>query len=176
VSTDRPLRDRGVEGADRLGDRHIGVVVVGEVQIDLIDAEPVKTRQKLTGDPLRCEAVVGTSRHRVERLGGDQRPDAARSDPAADRLFAASAPVGVGGVEVGDAKLPGSVHELKRLILGKSTAEELRCRADPAEISAAKRDSGYREARPAEVTSSGERCSLVRTALSGHQRSKSKSY
>jgi hypothetical protein len=118
------------------------VEVVSEVQLDVIDAEPVQAGAQLAGDPLGPQAVVRTGVHRVERLGGELWTDPTRGDPAADRQLAAPAAVGVGGVEVGDAGLPGGVHQGQRLILGQSPAEELRRRADPAEVAAAKCDTG----------------------------------
>ena len=91
------------------------------------------------------QAVVRAGPHRVVGLGGELRPDTAGGDPAADRRLAAATAVGVGGVEVGEAELPGGVHQLERLILRQALAEEGRRRADAAEVAAAQRDPGNRE-------------------------------
>ena len=92
----------------------------------MVHAEPVQAGSQLPGDPLRCQAVIGSGRHRVVGLGGEPGPDPAGGDPVADGRLAAPAAVGVGGVEVGDAGLPGSVHHRERLVLAQSLAEELR--------------------------------------------------
>ena len=131
-----------------LGQRHVRVVVVGEVQIDVADAEAVQARAELPGDPVRLQAAVRAGLHRVEGLGGEPRPDPARGHPAADRPLAATAAVSVGGVEPADAGLPGRVHQLERLTIGQPLAEELRRRADPAEVPAAQGDAGDDELRP----------------------------
>ena len=117
---------------DRLG--------VGQVQLHRVDPEPVQAGPQLAGDPVGPQAVVGPLVHRVVGLGGQPRPDAAAADPLADRLLAAAAAVGVGGVEIGDARLPGGVHQLKRLVLAQPLAEEGGRRAHSAEVAAAKCD------------------------------------
>src|SRR6516162_9914901 len=95
---------------------------------------------QLAGDPLGPQAVIRAGLHRVVGLGRQLWADSACRDPAADPQLAAPAAVGVGGVEVGDAGLPGRVHHRACLVLGQSLAEELRRRADPAEVAAAERD------------------------------------
>jgi hypothetical protein len=113
---------------------------VGEIQVNVVDSEPVEARAELAGCPVRLQAMVRASLHRVECLGRELRLDPAGGDPAPNRLLAAATAVGVGGVEMDDARLPGRVHQLERLVLVKPLAEELRCRADPAEIAATQGD------------------------------------
>ncbi len=140
VGADQAVGLGRAEGPEGFRQRHGRVVVVREVQVDLVHAQPVQARAELPGDPVRLQAVVRAGLHRVERLGGEPRPDPARPDPAADRLLTAPAAVGVGRVEMDEAGFPGRVHQRERLILGQPLAEELRCRADAAEVAAAERD------------------------------------
>src|SRR5205085_1854143 len=82
--------------------------------------------------------------HRVEHLRADQQlaahGRAPGFEPRADVALAPPAAVCVGGIEKIDAKLPGGVHNRKRLLLGLALAEEARRAADSAEVPAAQRD------------------------------------
>ena len=134
-----------LERAEGLGQGHVRVELVRQVQLNVVDPEPFQARVQLPGDAFRFQAVVRAGPHRVVGLGGELRPDAAGGDPAADRRLAAATAVGVGGVEVGEAELPGRVHQLERLILRQALAEEGWRRADAAKVAAAQRDAGNRE-------------------------------
>src|SRR5207248_7145944 len=107
---------------------------VGEIEVDSVEAEPLQARVDLPPDARRREPVILTLVHRVERLRRD--PEAARparADPLADERLAAPAAVRVGGVEPRDARLPGRVHELERLLDRVALPEELGRGADAAE-------------------------------------------
>jgi hypothetical protein len=127
VAADQAVRLGRMEGAKGFRERHRRVVVVGEVQVDVADAQPVQAGTELAGDAVRLQPVAGAGLHRVERFGREPRPDPAGPDPAADDLLAAAAAIGVGRVEVRDAGRPGRVHQLERLVVGQPLAEELRC-------------------------------------------------
>ena len=78
--------------------------------------------------------------HRVVRLRGQPRAVAGRADPRPDRRFAAPAAVRVRRVEPADAGVPGGVHDREGLLLRLSAPEQLRGRADPAEVAAPEDD------------------------------------
>jgi hypothetical protein len=117
VGADQPSARACVEGTERLRQRHLRVELVGEVQLDAVDPEPFQARAQLAGDPLgrrpwsapACMGLIGLGREL--RADGRARRSSGRSP------LAAAAAVGVGGVEVGDAELPGGVHQLERLVL-----------------------------------------------------------
>ena len=67
-----------------------------------------------------------------------------------DRRLAATTPVGIGGVEVGDAERPSGVHQLECLLLAQAGSEELRGRPDAAEVPAPERDPRQLDPRAAE--------------------------
>ena len=147
VRADQAAGLGGAERPEDFGQRHVRVVLVREIQLDVADSEPVQARAELAGDPVRLQPAVRACLHRVVRLGGEPRPDPARGHPAADRPLAAAAAVGVGGVEPVDPGRPGRVHQRERLVLGQPPAEELRRRADSAEVPAAQRDARDSEPR-----------------------------
>ena len=68
VGRDLALRTQLVERRSGLGDRHVGIPVVGEEQVDALDAEPLQARLELPLHARGREAVVGALVHRVERL------------------------------------------------------------------------------------------------------------
>src|SRR5207302_3533336 len=86
------------------------------------------------------ETAVPARVHGRERLRRDLRPVPRRGDPRTDRGLRAAASVGVGRVDPAEAELPGRVHDRERLLLRLTLPEELRRRADPAEIAAAEDD------------------------------------
>ena len=61
VGADLPLGDESVERADRLGDRHVRIHRVGEVERDRLDAEALEAAVELAPDPL---AATGRGRRR----------------------------------------------------------------------------------------------------------------
>ena len=122
-----------------------------EIEVDAVDAEPLEARVDLPPHALGCEPVILALGHRVEGLGRDAKPlRPTRADPLADVRLAAAAAVRVGGVEPGDAGLPGGVHQLERLLERLALAEEGGRRADAAEVAATEDD-----ARPPRRRSSG---------------------
>ena len=52
-----PAARSSSNAADRLGERHVRVELVGQVEIDALDAEPLEARLELPGDPLGREPV-----------------------------------------------------------------------------------------------------------------------
>ena len=135
VGADLPGGDELLEDARELGGRDVRIRRVREIEVDALDAEPLEARVDLPPHPSRSETVILALGHRVERLGRDPEPvRLPRANPLADVRLAASAAVGVGGVEPRDARLPGRVHELERLLQRLALAEEGGRRADPAEI------------------------------------------
>ena len=139
-----------VERGERVGQRHVRVEIVGEVQVDLIESEAVKARVELAGDPLGRQPTIGAGVHRVVRLRGDRRANPPGLHPAADHPLAAPTAVRVGRVEVVDALLPRGVHQRERLVLAQSVAEPLGRGSDPAEVAASERHARNRELGAAE--------------------------
>src|SRR6476646_4448707 len=68
VGADLASRDELVEHADDFGHRHVGVPVVGEVEVDALDAEPPKARVDLPSHARRRQSVILALVHRVEGL------------------------------------------------------------------------------------------------------------
>jgi hypothetical protein len=125
---------------------------VGEVEVEPLDSEPLEAALDLPQDPLAREAtVVGIAGHRPVDLRAEQHRLAVLGPPLPDPALAASAAVGGRGVEERDPSSPGGVHERERLLLALALAEELRRRADPAEVAAAEPDAGDHEAGPAQL-------------------------
>ena len=119
-----------------------------QVQVEPLDSQPLQAAFHLPQDPLAREtAVVRVSGHRPVHLRAEQQNRlAALTAPLADPALATPTAVGGGGVEERDPGGPGSVHQRKCLVLGLPPAEELRRRADPAEVPAAEPDSRELEA------------------------------
>src|SRR5439155_16956121 len=85
-------------------------------------------------------------------LGRQLRPVTAARHPVADHRLAATAAVRIGRVEHRDAERPRGVHDPERLLLALAPAEELRRRADAAEVAAAEDDARDLDFGPAEAT------------------------
>ena len=147
-----------LERAERLIERHVRIKVVGKVQLDLIDPEALEACVELALDPLRREPAVGAGIHRVERLRRQRRSHPTGSHPHPDRPLAAAAAVRVGGVEVRQAELPCSIHQLECLLLGQALTEELGRRTDSSEVAATKRDAGQHEIRVLEAATLDLEC------------------
>src|SRR5438105_9588713 len=150
------LADQLLEGLETALDRRVRVRLVRQVHVDPLDAEPGEAAVELPADPVRREAAVFARVHRVVDLRGELDPladlRAFRAEPVADVGLAPPAAVGVRGVEGRDPELPSSVHEREGLVARLAVAEELRRRADPAEVPAAEDDPRDLEAAPAERT------------------------
>ena len=67
-----PRPDERVERGQGLLLRRVGVELVREVEVDLVDAEPLQARLELTLDPRAREAMVCARLHRVEGLRLDR--------------------------------------------------------------------------------------------------------
>src|SRR6185312_12360265 len=125
VGADLADGDELLEDTGQLGRRDVVVPGMREIEIDALDAGPLEARIDLATDPARCESAVVPFGERVEGLGRDAEAfRLPRADPLADVGLAATAAVGVGGVEPRDARLPGRVHELERLLERLALAEE----------------------------------------------------
>src|SRR5262249_918082 len=117
--------------------------------------EPCEARLDLPRDPPRGEAVILAGVHRVERLRldrylvADGRPFP--REPLADPRLAATAAVGVGGVERPDAEIPARIQDPRRSPPRDPLSEEGGCRADTAEIPAAEDDPRDRDPAPTEL-------------------------
>ena len=146
VGTELPLAAELLEDACSLGDRHLRIPCMREVHRDALHPKPAEARLELTPDARRRETVVGAGRHRIERLRredellGDTGP--LRAKPLSDPGLAPAAAVGVRSVEGGDPRLPGGVHDRKRLVAGLALAEERGRRSDAAEVAATEDDAG----------------------------------
>src|SRR5437588_5749215 len=150
------LADQLLEGLETALDRRVRVRLVRQVHVDPLDAEPGEAAVELPADPVRREAAVFARVHRVVDLRGELDPlahiGAFRAEPVADVGLAPPAAVGVRGVEGRDPEVPRGVHEREGLVARLAVAEELRRRADPAEVPAAEDDPRDLEAAPAERT------------------------
>src|SRR5205085_11020726 len=149
-----PISHELVERAERLLDRRLRVLVVREVHVHTLDAQPAQAALELPADPGRPEAPVLALVHRVEDLRRelDALSDlrASRAKPVADVALAAPAAVCVRRVEGRNAELPRGVHQRERLLPRLALAEERRRRANPAEVPAAEDQPRDLEAAPAE--------------------------
>ena len=129
-----------LERLDRLVERRLRVVVVGEVEVDLLDAEPLEARLELSEHARAREASILAAVHRVERLRRQARPAARRAQPLADHRLAAAAGVGVRRVEPADPELPARVHQRERVLPRQALVEVLRVRPEAPERAAAEGD------------------------------------
>src|SRR6476660_1150555 len=85
VGADFPGRDELVESADRLGDWHVRVPRVREVEVDPLHAEPLEARVDLPPNPSRSETAILSFGNRVEGLGRDPKSvRLPRANPLAD--------------------------------------------------------------------------------------------
>src|SRR5207244_10641449 len=132
--------------------RRVRIGLVGGVDVDLSDSEPVQARLDLASHARTREPMILAPVHRIERLGRQLRPVAAARHPVADHRLAATAAVRIGCVEHRDAERPRGVHDPERLLLALALAEELRRRADAAEVAAAEDDARDLDFGPAEAT------------------------
>ena len=83
VRADQALVAERLERGQGRVERDVRVVVVGEVEVDALEAEALEARVQLAHDPVGRETVIAVLGHRVERLGGDRRGDGPRGDPRA---------------------------------------------------------------------------------------------
>src|SRR5205085_483269 len=144
--------DELLECADRLLDRRVGIGRVREVEIDVVDLEPLEARLDLPQDPVATEPVILSDVHGSERLRRDRRPVPGRRNPLSDRGLAATAAVRIRRVERRQAERPRGLHDRERLVVGlPGLAEELGRGADPAEIATAEHDPFEADAGRAEL-------------------------
>ena len=101
--SDLPGAHELVEGEQRLLLRHLRVELVGHVDRHALDAEAAQARVDLPAHAGARQASVLAGVHRVVGLGLDRHrartSERLGSQPLADRRFAPSPAVGVGGVE-----------------------------------------------------------------------------
>src|SRR5439155_13797557 len=140
---DQALPEKVVECLGRGRERRLRIGLMGEIEVDAVDAEPLEACVDLAPDPVGRETVVvRVAARRMEHLRRDpQLVGAPLVTPAPDPLLAAAAAVGVAGVEPADPAGPGGVHDRESGLLVRALAEERRRRPDPAEVPAAERES-----------------------------------
>src|SRR5204863_209132 len=107
-----------------LCERRVGIEGVREVDVDVVDAEPVEAGLELARHPRARKAPVCALLHRIERLRDDLRTVAAARHPLADPGLAAPAAVGVRRVERAHPERPRGVHQLERLLFRLALPEE----------------------------------------------------
>ena len=85
---DPPGRDLGVHRVDELADRHVGVVAVHEVDVDVAGPQPVERLGELLADH------IGIAERRMRALADqhDLVAHAARRQPLAEQRSSAAMP------------------------------------------------------------------------------------